>query len=84
MSDAFQRAIRAVRSSDVPHDELGDVFLGVLPVRGVSVSTFGEPAGNETIAATDRTAFQVDELQFDDRYAVRVFEDLTVPDSFAL
>ncbi|MBT2504026.1 ANTAR domain-containing protein [Curtobacterium sp. ISL-83] len=65
MVDAFERAIRAVRSADVPLAEVGAVILDALPVEGISIATFGDPAGNETVSATDDVASRLDELQFD-------------------
>jgi hypothetical protein len=44
---------------------LYEPFLGVLPVDGVSISTFGDFLPAETVSASDAQSFRLDELQFD-------------------
>jgi hypothetical protein len=65
MDDAVKRAFRAIRSLDVPDDGLSEPFRQAMPIGGVSVSSFGVIGTNETISASDDTAFRVDEIQFD-------------------
>ena len=65
MSDAFERAYRALASADVPDGELSRPLADVLRVGGVSVSAFGSLAASETISASDDVAFRIDEIQFD-------------------
>lgn len=65
MDDAFERALRALRSAEVPDDELSRPFALALPMGGVSVSTFGDLCPSETVSATDEVATRVDEIQFD-------------------
>jgi len=65
MSDAFERAYRALASTDVPDGDLSRPFVDVLPVGGVSVSAFGVLGASETISASDDVAFRIDEIQFD-------------------
>ncbi|WIB76960.1 GAF and ANTAR domain-containing protein [Curtobacterium sp. MCPF17_002] len=65
MTDAFERAFRALASTDVPDGELSRPFADVLPVGGVAVSTFGSLGASETISASDDVAFRIDEIQFD-------------------
>ncbi|MBT1671638.1 GAF and ANTAR domain-containing protein [Curtobacterium flaccumfaciens] len=65
MDDAFERALRALRSADVADHELSRPFALALPMGGVSISTFGELCPSETVSATDEVATRVDEIQFD-------------------
>ncbi|WP_267420650.1 MULTISPECIES: GAF and ANTAR domain-containing protein [unclassified Curtobacterium] len=65
MDDAVKRAFRAIRSFDVPDDELGESFRQAMPLGSVSVSSFGVLGTNETISASDDTALRVDEIQLD-------------------
>ncbi|OII36064.1 hypothetical protein BIU98_00495 [Curtobacterium sp. MMLR14_010] len=65
MDDAVKRAFRAIRSLDVPDRELSEPVRQAMPIGGVSVSSFGVIGTNETISASDDTAFRVDEIQFD-------------------
>ncbi len=44
---------------------LYEPFLGVLPVDGLCISTFGDFLQAETISASNAQAFRLDELQFD-------------------
>jgi hypothetical protein len=65
MDEAFERALRALRSADLADDELSGPFALALPMGGVSISTFGELCPSETLSATDDVATRVDEIQFD-------------------
>jgi hypothetical protein len=65
MDDAFERALRALRSAEIADDELSGPFALALPMGGVSISTFGELCPSETVSATDEVATRVDEIQFD-------------------
>lgn len=65
MDDAFERALRALRSAEIADDELSRPFALALPMGGVSISTFGELCPSETVSATDDVATRVDEIQFD-------------------
>ncbi|ROP64840.1 GAF and ANTAR domain-containing protein [Curtobacterium sp. ZW137] len=65
MDDAVDRALRAIRSTEIADDDLSEPFQRAVPVGGVSVSSFGSIVASETISATDDTAFRVDEIQFD-------------------
>ena len=65
MDDAFERALRALRSAEIADDELSRPFALALPMGGVSISTFGELCPSETVSATDEVATRVDEIQFD-------------------
>jgi hypothetical protein len=65
MNDAFRRAVRALASPDVPDGDLSRPFVEVLPIGGVSVSSFGALVASETISASDHVAFRIDEIQFD-------------------
>lgn len=65
MTDAFERAVRALASPDIPDDHLSRPFTDVLPVGGVSVSAFGGLVSSETISASDDVAYRIDEIQFD-------------------
>ncbi|ROP74030.1 GAF and ANTAR domain-containing protein [Curtobacterium sp. PhB115] len=65
MDDAFERALRALRSTDLADDDLSRPFVSVLPIGGVSVSTFGPLGASETVSASDDVAFRIDEIQFD-------------------
>ena len=65
MDDAFERALRALRSAEISDDELSRPFALALPMGGVSISTFGELCPSETVSATDEVATRVDEIQFD-------------------
>ncbi|MBO9050601.1 GAF and ANTAR domain-containing protein [Curtobacterium flaccumfaciens] len=65
MDDAFERALRALRSAEIPDDELSRPFALALPMGGVSISTFGDLCPSETVSATDEVATRVDEIQFD-------------------
>ena len=65
MDDAFERALRALRSAEIADDELSRPFALALPMGGVSISTFGELCPSETVSATDDVATRVDEIQLD-------------------
>ncbi|MCS6555736.1 GAF and ANTAR domain-containing protein [Curtobacterium flaccumfaciens] len=65
MDEAFERALRALRSAEIADDELSRPFALALPMGGVSISTFGELCPSETVSATDEVATRVDEIQFD-------------------
>lgn len=65
MDDAFERALRALRSAEIADEELSRPFALALPMGGVSISTFGELCPSETVSATDEVATRVDEIQFD-------------------
>ncbi|VXB78710.1 GAF and ANTAR domain-containing protein [Curtobacterium sp. 8I-2] len=65
MDDAFERALRALRSADVADDQLSRPFALALPMGGVSISTFGELCPSETVSATDEVATRIDEIQLD-------------------
>lgn len=65
MTDAFERAVRALASPDVPDGDLSRPFVDVLPVGGVSVSALGGLIASETISASDDVAARIDEIQFD-------------------
>jgi hypothetical protein len=65
MDDAFERALRALRSAEISDDQLSRPFALALPMGGVSISTFGELCPSETVSATDEVATRVDEIQFD-------------------
>ncbi|MFA0850789.1 GAF and ANTAR domain-containing protein [Curtobacterium flaccumfaciens] len=65
MDDAFERALRALRSAEIADDELSRPFALALPMGGVSISTFGELCPSETVSATDEVATRVDEIQLD-------------------
>ncbi|MBF4590632.1 GAF and ANTAR domain-containing protein [Curtobacterium sp. VKM Ac-1395] len=65
MDDAVKRAFRAIRSFDVPDDELGESIRQAVPLGSVSVSSFGVLGTNETVSASDDTALRVDEIQLD-------------------
>ncbi|PZE26619.1 GAF and ANTAR domain-containing protein [Curtobacterium sp. MCLR17_042] len=65
MDDAFERALRALRSAEIADDELSRPFALALPMGGVSISTFGELCPSETVSASDEVATRVDEIQFD-------------------
>lgn len=65
MDDAFERALRALRSAEISDDELSRPFALALPMGGVSISTFGDLCPSETVSATDEVATRVDEIQFD-------------------
>ncbi|PYY65217.1 MULTISPECIES: GAF and ANTAR domain-containing protein [unclassified Curtobacterium] len=65
MDDAFERALRALRSADIADDELSRPIALALPMGGVAISTFGELCPSETVSATDQVAVRVDEIQFD-------------------
>lgn len=64
-ADSFRVASDALRDAGGEVSELAHPFLHLLPVSGVSVSTFGPLLAAETISATDDRAVRVDELQFD-------------------
>jgi hypothetical protein len=64
-TDPFQVASFALANLNERVSELAHPFLGLLPISGASVSTFGPLLGAETISATDSRAERVDELQFD-------------------
>ncbi|MBT1682459.1 GAF and ANTAR domain-containing protein [Curtobacterium flaccumfaciens] len=65
MDDAFERALRALRSAEIADDELSRPFALALPMGGVSISTFGELCPSETVSATDEVATRIDEIQLD-------------------
>ena len=65
MDDAFERALRALRSAEIPDDELSRPFALALPMGGVSISTFGDLCPSETVSATDEVATRIDEIQLD-------------------
>lgn len=65
MDEAFERALRALRSADIADDELSVPFALALPVGGVSISTFGDLCPSETVSATDEVATRIDEIQLD-------------------
>ncbi|MCS6587086.1 GAF and ANTAR domain-containing protein [Curtobacterium flaccumfaciens] len=65
MDEAFERALRALRSADIADDELSGPFALALPMGGVSISTFGDLCPSETVSATDEVATRVDEIQLD-------------------
>ncbi|MBT1546565.1 GAF and ANTAR domain-containing protein [Curtobacterium aurantiacum] len=65
MDDAFERALRALRSADIADDQLSGPFALALPMGGVAISTFGALCPSETVSATDEVATRVDEIQFD-------------------
>ncbi|MBC7443768.1 MAG: GAF and ANTAR domain-containing protein [Ramlibacter sp.] len=65
MSDRFEVAQRALTALAGDESRLYQPFLGVLPVDGLSISTFGDLLPAETISASDAQAGRLDELQFD-------------------
>ncbi|WP_412163848.1 GAF and ANTAR domain-containing protein [Curtobacterium flaccumfaciens pv. flaccumfaciens] len=65
MDDAFERALRALRSAEIADEELSRPFALALPMGGVSISTFGELCPSETVSATDEVATRIDEIQLD-------------------
>ncbi|MCS0644401.1 MULTISPECIES: GAF and ANTAR domain-containing protein [Curtobacterium] len=65
MDDAFERALRALRSAEIADDELSRPFALALPMGGVSISTFGDLCPSETVSATDEVATRIDEIQLD-------------------
>jgi hypothetical protein len=65
MSDSFAAAMDTLERSPDQPETFCDVFLDVFPISGASVSTIGEVLGTETLAASDRQAARLDELQFD-------------------
>jgi len=65
MTDANERAFRAMRSSEVPDGAVSGFFRDALPLGGVSVSSFGPLAPSETISSSDDLASRIDEIQFD-------------------
>ncbi|MCS6559815.1 GAF and ANTAR domain-containing protein [Curtobacterium flaccumfaciens] len=65
MDDAFERALRALRSAEIADDELSRPFVLALPMGGVSISTFGDLCPSETVSATDEVATRIDEIQLD-------------------
>lgn len=62
--DGFVGAAAALfRAGD--DGDLCDPFLAALPIRGVAISTLGDPIGSETVCASDAVAAQLDEIQLD-------------------
>ncbi|TFC34232.1 GAF and ANTAR domain-containing protein [Cryobacterium sp. TMT2-14] len=65
MRDQFAVAEKALSALTGSESRLFEPFLGVLPVDGVSISTFGDFLPDETISASDAQSMRLDELQFD-------------------
>jgi hypothetical protein len=65
MPDRFYVAEEALSAFAGDETRLYEPFLGVLPVDGLSISTFGDFLPAETISASDAQSFRLDELQFD-------------------
>lgn len=65
MSDSFAAAMATLERSPDRPEAFCETFIEVFPVSGASVSTIGDVLGTETIAASDRRAARLDELQFD-------------------
>ncbi|MCR2763137.1 GAF and ANTAR domain-containing protein [Microbacterium sp. zg.B48] len=65
MSDSFAAALEAIdRAQDQPEGFCA-AFVQAFPVTGAAVSTMGDLLGSETVAASDRCAARIDEVQFD-------------------
>ena len=65
MPDRFAIAEDALTALAGAESHLYEPFLGVLPVDGLSISTFGDFLPAETISASDAQSFRMDELKFD-------------------
>lgn len=65
MPDRFAVAEEALTALEGNESRLYEPFLGLLPVDGLSISTFGDFLQTETISASDAQSFRLDELQFD-------------------
>lgn len=65
MADRFASALEAFDDESMAAVELSKPFLGIFPVTGASVATFGPMLGSETVSASDERAAAIDELQFD-------------------
>jgi hypothetical protein len=65
MPDRFAVAEEALKALEGNESRLYEPFLGLLPVDGLSISTFGDFLHAETISASDAQSFRLDELQFD-------------------
>lgn len=65
MSDRFAVAEEALTALAGTESRLYEPFLSVLPVDGLSISTFGDFLPAETISASDAQSFRLDELQID-------------------
>ncbi|HWI32156.1 MAG TPA: GAF and ANTAR domain-containing protein [Microbacterium sp.] len=65
MNESFAAAMETLERTPDRPEVFCDAFIGVFPVSGASVSTIGDVLGTETLAASDRRAARLDELQFD-------------------
>jgi len=65
MSDLFAATQDSLNALTGSESRLYEPLLSVLPVDGLSISTFGEILSAETISASDTQSFRLDELQFD-------------------
>jgi hypothetical protein len=63
--DEFQTAIDRLRSAAPRDSQLAEPFVELFQVSGTSVSTIGDLLGSQTVAATNRQAARLDEVQFD-------------------
>ena len=65
MPDRFSGAEATLTALAGTESRLYEPFLGLLPVDGLSISTFGDFLPAETISASDAQSLRLDELQFD-------------------
>ena len=65
MRDRFEAAEGALTALAGDESRLYEPLLGVLPVDGLSISTFGDFLPAETISASDAQSIRLDELQLD-------------------
>ncbi|TFC83366.1 ANTAR domain-containing protein [Cryobacterium cheniae] len=65
MLDRFAVAKEALAALAGDESRLYEPFLGVLPVDGLSISTFGDFLPAESVSASDALSFRLDELQID-------------------
>ncbi|HSP75667.1 MAG TPA: ANTAR domain-containing protein [Cryobacterium sp.] len=65
MRDRFAVAEHALTALAGDESRLYEPFLGMLPVDGLSISTFGDFLPAETVSASDAQSVRLDALQFD-------------------
>lgn len=65
MRDRYEAAEGALTALAGDESRLYEPLLGVLPVDGLSISTFGDFLPAETISASDAQSVRLDELQLD-------------------
>lgn len=65
MRDRFEAAEGALTALAGDESRLYEPLLGVLPVDGLSISTFGDFLPAETVSASDAQSIRLDELQLD-------------------